>query len=68
MTTVLSAGPVIIEICGQGPVTAPPPPLCGGPPRLLCPSSALGRGSNYRILNASLYMKMFDRLEFLGYL
>ena len=24
MTTVLSAGPVIIEICGQGPVTAPP--------------------------------------------
>ena len=40
MTTV--AGPVIIEICGQGPRHRPLPPLCGGgPPRLL--SSALGR-------------------------
>ena len=39
VTTV--AGPVIIEICGQGPRHRPP--LCGGggPPRLL--SSALGR-------------------------
>ena len=64
VTTV--AGPVIIEICGQGPRHRPPVwRRRPSPPFVQCPWS---RGSNYRILNASLYMKMFDRLEFLGYL
>ena len=60
VTTV--AGPVIIEICGQGPRHRPPVwRRRPSPPFVQCPWS---RGSNYRILNASLYR--FDRLEFFG--
>ena len=58
VTTV--AGPVIIEICGQGPRHRPPVwRRRPSPPFVQCPWS---RGSNYRILNASLFMNG-DRIQ-----